>query len=79
MILLKAFWRDTRKKIFCIAELWGLFFDVVGRQKASDPLKGSAVAHGGNPHHESGISRGNLGISSRKDRTASPRRRQTQE
>lgn len=33
MILLKAFGRDTRKKMFCIAELWGLFFDVVGRQK----------------------------------------------
>ena len=31
-ILLKTFWRDTRKKMFCIAGLCRLFFDVVGRQ-----------------------------------------------
>ncbi len=35
-MLLRAFLRDTRRKMFCIAELRRLFFDVVGRENAEE-------------------------------------------
>ncbi|MEM9273890.1 MAG: hypothetical protein AAGA80_13120 [Cyanobacteria bacterium P01_F01_bin.143] len=33
---LREFLRDTRRKMFCIAELWRTFFDAVGRENTEE-------------------------------------------